>query len=528
MNNTRIENVLKRSKADAILVSDPTAIYYLIGKRIYPGERFLALVLRRDQKPVLFLNNLFPFEEDEQVKVVRYNDGDNVSDLLCPYIGKDEVLGVDKMLVARFLLPMQQAKLAKEFIDGSIAVDKTRAVKDEHEKELMRKSSAINDAAMERFKKLHDLEEEPYVIPLVREVSKDLIDGFVGQEAAAHNQRPVNMGLVRNDEGEFETTPASQGVRINEEASKEAIYKYLTETWTGGEPRCSMEMEILEPKGTEEELAKVKDVLGEGSTDFSSSSSSRAKNVINGTNKINGSVVYPGEEFSVLDHLVPFNEENGYDPAPSYNEGRTEDSFGGGICQVSTTLYLAVLRSELEVVERHCHSMTVSYVKPSMDAAIASGSKDFVFKNNTDAPIYIYANADDRTVTMRIYGMETRDEGHKVSFESEVYEKKDPEGIKLTANTHYGFGHIKYVQGARPDIRARLWKIVTENGEEVSREEINTSHYEMVKETYEIGVVSGSETATSEMFHAVDHNDLNEVNRVINKYGTYSTGYSDD
>ncbi|MBR6723976.1 MAG: aminopeptidase P family protein [Erysipelotrichaceae bacterium] len=154
MNNTRIENVLKRSKADAILVSDPTAIYYLIGKRIYPGERFLALVLRRDQKPVLFLNNLFPFEEDEQVKVVRYNDGDNVSDLLSPYIGKDEVLGVDKMLVARFLLPMQQAKLAKEFIDGSIAIDKTRAVKDEHEKELMRKSSAINDAAMERFKKL--------------------------------------------------------------------------------------------------------------------------------------------------------------------------------------------------------------------------------------------------------------------------------------------------------------------------------------------------------------------------------------
>ena len=157
MDNTRIENVLKRSKADAILVSDPTAIYYLIGKRIYPGERFLALVLRRDQKPVLFLNNLFPFEEDEQVKVVRYNDGDNVSDLLCPYIGKDEVLGVDKMLVARFLLPMQQAKLAKEFIDGSIAVDKTRAVKDEHEKELMRKSSAINDAAMERFKKRVDI-----------------------------------------------------------------------------------------------------------------------------------------------------------------------------------------------------------------------------------------------------------------------------------------------------------------------------------------------------------------------------------
>ena len=379
---------------------------------------------------------------------------------------------------------------------------------------------------LERFKELHDLEEEPYVIPLIREASMDVVDGFVGQEASAHNTDPVNMGLVRNEEGEFETTPASEGVKINEEASKEAIYQYLTETWTGGEPKCAMVMETLQPKGTEEELAKVKDILGEGSTDFSSSSSSRAKNVINGTNKINGCVVYPGEEFSVRDHLVPFNEENGYDPAPSYNEGRTEESFGGGICQVSTTLYLAVLRSELEVVERHAHSMTVSYVKPSMDAAIASGSKDFIFRNNTEAPIYIYANADNRTVTMRIYGMETRDEGHKVSFESEVVEKKESKGVKLVANTHYGFGHIKYLQGAQPDIKAKLWKIVTENGVEVSREEINSSHYEMVKETYEIGVVSGSETATSAMFHAIDHNDLNEVNRVINTYGTYDTGYS--
>ena len=118
MNNTRIENVLKRSKADAILVSDPIAIYYLIGKRIYPGERFLALVLRRDQKPVLFLNNLFPFEEDEQVKVVRYNDGDNVSDLLSLYIGKDEVLGVDKMLVAlvyAHMLPKEDKYLTLKF-----------------------------------------------------------------------------------------------------------------------------------------------------------------------------------------------------------------------------------------------------------------------------------------------------------------------------------------------------------------------------------------------------------------------------
>ena len=377
---------------------------------------------------------------------------------------------------------------------------------------------------LDRFLKLQKLEEEPYVIPLIRTVNRDTVEGFVGQEADAHNKKPVNMGLVRNDEGEFETTPSETGIRIDEEASIDAICRYLTETWEGGEPHCSMVMEVLEPKGTEEELAKVKDILGEGSTDYSSSSSSRAKNVKNGTKKVNGYVVYPGEEFSVLEHLVPFNEENGYDPAPSYNDGKTEESFGGGICQVSTTLYLAVLRAELEVVERHNHSMSVHYVKPSMDAAIAKGSKDFRFRNNTETPIYIYANASGGYVTMRIYGCETRDPERKVTYESEVTEKKDPKGIKLIADTHHGFGYIHYVQSAQPDIRAKLWKIVTVNGEEVSREEINKSHYEMANETYEIGVVSGSETATNEMFHAIDHNNLDEVNRVINKYGTFSTG----
>lgn len=109
----------------------------------------------------------------------------------------------------------------------------------------------------------------------------------------------------------------------------------------------------------------------------------------NGTSKLNGKVLYPGEEISVCDNMVPFTEENGYEPAASYANGAVVESFGGGICQVSTTLYQAVLQAELEVTERHNHSMIVKYVEPSMDAAIAEGAKDFRFVNNTEAPIYI-------------------------------------------------------------------------------------------------------------------------------------------
>ena len=89
------------------------------------------------------------------------------------------------------------------------------------------------------------------------------------------------------------------------------------------------------------------------------------------------------------DTISPLTEENGYYAAPSYSNGEVVDSIGGGVCQVSTTLYNAVLKAELEVVERSPHSMVVSYVKPSMDAAIAGDYKDFKFRNDTEVPIYI-------------------------------------------------------------------------------------------------------------------------------------------
>ena len=95
----------------------------------------------------------------------------------------------------------------------------------------------------------------------------------------------------------------------------------------------------------------------------------------------------PGEEFSAYETVSPFSEENGYHLAGSYLNGMVVESLGGGICQVSTTLYNAVLLAELEVVERHNHSMEVSYVQPSADAAIAeSAGKDFKFRNNLDYP----------------------------------------------------------------------------------------------------------------------------------------------
>ena len=102
MNKDRAEKILSRpANADAVLISDPAAIYYLTGRWIHPGERFLGLLLSRTEEPKLFLNILFPFEETAGLKIISYSDTDDITELLAKHIKRDWVLGVDKKFRGR-------------------------------------------------------------------------------------------------------------------------------------------------------------------------------------------------------------------------------------------------------------------------------------------------------------------------------------------------------------------------------------------------------------------------------------------
>ena len=191
------------------------------------------------------------------------------------------------------------------------------------------------------------------------------------------------------------------------------------------------------------------------------------------------------------------------------------DSLGGGICQVSTTLYNAVLLSELEVTERHNHSMIVTYVDPSADAAIAESSgKDFKFVNNTEAPIYIEGvTTDDKHITFTIYGMETRPGTHGVRYESEVVSKTYPDTEVIYPDASQPIGAVS-VQSAHIGYSANLWKIVTENGVEVSREKINSSSYKVTPRTATVGVLTADPNAYNEIMAAIGTNSIDHVKNV--------------
>ena len=149
----RLEKVycnMKNEGLEQIVVSDKNAIFYLYGKWINPGERMLALILSLNHKPVLVINDLFSFEDDD-TKIIYFNDTESGTEKMLPYIIPALPLGIDKFYSSRFLIDLMNAHASVAY-KVSMAIDNSRAIKDIEEQKLMEESSRINDLCMEDFK----------------------------------------------------------------------------------------------------------------------------------------------------------------------------------------------------------------------------------------------------------------------------------------------------------------------------------------------------------------------------------------
>lgn len=153
MKLSRTNKILSKMKEQGInqaIISDPYSIFYLTGHLEHPGERFYAVLLDENGNHKLFVNALFPIENDLGLEKVVYSDTDNPIETLSKVISDGAVVGIDKILPARFLLPLMQYLPNSKFVDVSLIVDRIRMIKDEEEKELMRRASLLNDEACQR------------------------------------------------------------------------------------------------------------------------------------------------------------------------------------------------------------------------------------------------------------------------------------------------------------------------------------------------------------------------------------------
>ncbi|RMG23207.1 MAG: hypothetical protein D6724_08855 [Armatimonadetes bacterium] len=241
-----------------------------------------------------------------------------------------------------------------------------------------------------------------------------------------------------------------------------------------GKHEIELPVRITKPHIPKEAVDQIVEVMTTFTTKFNTGDRNRSSNIATAASRINGLVLLPGETFSYNGTVGKRSAKTGFKPAGVYASGRHEVDYGGGICQVSTTLFNAALLANLDIVERSNHSMPVPYVPIGRDATVDYGNIDLKFKNPYDFPIAISLEVSGGTLTARILGR--KDETTEVRIVVN--------GFSSWANT------VKYIddpslepgqevveEKGSTGRKCTTWRIVLKNGKEVKREQIGTSTY---------------------------------------------------
>ncbi|MCD8379040.1 MAG: VanW family protein [Lachnospiraceae bacterium] len=383
-------------------------------------------------------------------------------------------------------------------------------------------SAGSSGNVVERYKVLKDLEYSGRVYEVEITFDEDVLAAFIEENCTAYDKEAVDYSLTRSG-GSFQIIAGSAGYVVDVETSAAGIAAALNADWDKETDYLELTVAVDEPQGSTEELSQVKDLLGSYSSSFSGSTSAKASNIANGAKLINGALLYPGEEFSFDGYAWPYTTDNGYVTGKAYEAGKVVDSVGGGICQVSSTLYNAVLRAELEVTMRYNHSMIVGYVPISSDATLAESSgKDFRFKNDTDYPVYVEAYVSGTTITVNIYGVETRASNRTVEYESVILETIDPGAEVITTDASQPIGYVT-VSSAYTGYKAQLWKVVYIDGVEQSRTQVNSSTYKAVARSATFGIATDDESQLAAMNEAIATGSIDYTRAVMNQLLTAGT-----
>ena len=269
----------------------------------------------------------------------------------------------------------------------------------------------------------------------------------------------------------FAVYPSSNGLDfdISVDEAKQMV-STPSETYT-------IPLKTLYPDVTTNEIGTeaFPDKLATYSTSYASSNANRSTNIALAASKINGTVLMPGEEFSFNGTVGKRTAANGFKTATVYSNGQVTTDYGGGICQVSSTLYNTVLKANLEITNRVNHTFTVGYVPIGLDATVSWGSPDFKFKNSRNYPVKIVATTSNKRLTISVYGLK-----EDVEYEVELVSYKTgtvPYSTVYTTDSSLGKGKTKVVQSGSNGATSVAYKILKLNGQKVSRTLLSKDTY---------------------------------------------------
>ena len=314
------------------------------------------------------------------------------------------------------------------------------------------------------------------------------------------------------DSGNISVIPEESGKSID----KEELHNKLIENINGDpnhEVEITLELKEQDAKIKAEDLNKITGKISSYSSNYSNTGDGRVKNMEIAAGVINGTIVMPGEEFSYNALIGDTTPEKGYEKANTYVGNEIVPDYGGGICQVSTTLYRAVMSANIRSTERMNHSLTVSYSEPGLDATVANPYVDYKFVNTYDFPIYIQGYVSGGVVSFSIYGNVEAMGNKTYNLVNEVHEKYNPE-VKYEDDPTMEEGTEKVVSYGMPGYKASSYLVTYENGVEVDREFIATDVYLTTNTVIKKGTKKKEEPKKEEPKKEENQNQENQQNNV--------------
>lgn len=254
------------------------------------------------------------------------------------------------------------------------------------------------------------------------------IDQKIDQICSEIETEPINSEISYNKTNKnFDITKSFNGIKVD----KEKLYKDISLSMQKNNLiKIQVSTTPILPSLTEKDLIKCTKKQSSFTTNYVSSNFERKNNIKIATSSLNGFCIKPNEEFSFNSAIGQRSLEKGYKQANIIKDGAFVKGIGGGVCQVSSTLYNALLLSNIDVTESHKHSLPVGYVNPGLDAMVSWGTADLKFTNTTNLPIFIVSSCDGKNLNFSIYG-DTKSDNLNIKTNYEIIKKIPHSGDKI-------------------------------------------------------------------------------------------------
>ena len=277
----------------------------------------------------------------------------------------------------------------------------------------------------ENIKRFFDLKEHSKSLYLESFYDESKLSEVIQNISNSINIDMQNAKVYVSNSGSISVSKATIGKELDIASTKEAIYDAIKNK---DYKTIDLKVNTKEPEITTEAAQSVNSLLAEFSTKFSTNNENRVTNIKISANSTSDILLMPGEEFSYNNQTGKRTKSNGYQDAPVIINGKLEQDVGGGVCQVSSTLFNSALYSGLDITSRQNHSLKSSYVSIGRDAMVSDGGSDFRFKNPYSHPVYIKNVVNDGVITSRIYG--NASDKKNISIKVEPYTKEGLEAAK--------------------------------------------------------------------------------------------------